>query len=239
MRLPLSLLFAFLTLPLLAQESPSLEKFEQALAKDPKDQSALYNAGLFTYLSGDFKKSIGYWQRLKELAPLDWKLRGKLIQAYEGAGMKRERDEEIAALRKERSSGKHEDLAAEKFFIRDQFEIGGIRAFVLEYFELEGERALVWKFILKKGEEQHDYYLSFGSYAGTTEMMRETGTIGKDERGYHLDGYGTDGSHRTYGILTKNPGYDEVKKMVIQVMEGKLKAQSSTVPRKNAEDEGK
>jgi len=69
--------------------------------------------------------------------------------------------------------------------------------------------------------------------------MRATGEIGKDERAYHLDGYGKDGSHKTYGIFKKNPGYDETKRMVLKILKGEMKEQSSTVPGKKKEKDEK
>jgi len=60
-------------------------------------------------------------------------------------------------------------------------------------------------------------------------MSRELGEISKDQRMYHLDRY--EGSvHMTYGFFTDKPDYDHVRRMVVDILEGKSKPISASKP---------
>ena len=71
--------------------------------------------------------------------------------------------------------------------------------------------------------------VSLGSYDSTTNISRELGEIGPDDRVFHLDGYAPDGSHYTYAFYNSEPDYDTVRKLVFKVLAGKHSAISSTV----------
>ena len=221
------LIIPFLISSLFAAD-PTKEELKQALKADPNDRAALYDLGLNCYLSNDYAESIDAWERLEKLEPGDWKLRAKLIQAYWASGKEKDAAKRIEALRKDRASGSDKDLGEQKFFIRDQFLVGDVRVFTLEYFELEGDRPLLWKFILRKGEEALDRHFSVGSYPLTNEVMRRSGDIGPDERGFHLDGYNARGDHETFGFFKGAPDYGVIRKQVTEILKGARKAASST-----------
>ena len=225
------LIFIAVTATLTAAE-PTKEELSAALKEDPKDSWALYNLGLMTYLEDDFKTAAKHWKALKELEPEDWQVREKLVQAYWGAGESEAAISEIAELRKARESGNHAELNEKGFFICDQFQVGEIRAFVLEYYELKGERPLAWKFILKSGDETLDRHLSVGSYPSATEFARSEGSIGPDERRFHLDGYWVDGSHATYNFYRNRPSYGDVREEVQRIIKGDQKPVSTLTPQK-------
>ena len=62
MKILLPLLFCLNVAPLIraGEEVPDLKKYEAELAADPKNELALYNAGVAAYLSGDFEKAVKY-----------------------------------------------------------------------------------------------------------------------------------------------------------------------------------
>ena len=221
--------FAVLTATVAAAEQTK-EELRLALKENPKNSWALYNLGLMTYLEDDFKAAAKHWKTLKELEPLDWQVREKLIQAYWGAGENETANTEIAELRKARESGRHAELNKKGFFICDQFQVGKVRAFVLEYYEMKGERPLSWKFILKSGEETLSHYFSVGSYPSTTEGARNRGEIAINERLFHLDGYWDDGSHATYDFYRNRPDYQKIRQEVARIIKGEQKPVSSTTP---------
>ena len=208
---------------------PDKESFEKALAENPEDRDALYNLGLAHYLEEEYPQAIEQWERLAKLEPGDAFLAAKLIQAYWAASRVEDADRAIRELRAARASGENKKLAEEKFFIRDQFVVGEIRAFTLEYFELAGERPLLWKFILKSPDKEIDHHYSVGSYDFTTDFMRGKGELGPDERAFHLDGYWTNGNHETFRFFRDQPDYAAVRAMVIEIMKGDRKSISSTV----------
>ena len=223
-----SLLILILFTVSAAFAAPTKKELLDALKENPSDTSALYNLGLLNFLDDDFAEAAKHWKTLKALEPEDWKLRAKLVQAYWSSGKKEAANKEIAELRKARKSGKHPDLAAKKFFICDQFQVGKVRAYALEYYEMTGERPLAWKFILRSGEDALDHHLSLGSYPLTTEFARAEGSIGPKEHRFHLDGYWKNGSHKTYGFYRNRPDYQQIRKDVQRILEGKQKAISST-----------
>lgn len=231
------LILALLTTTALAEE-PTKEKLVTALQKDPADSWALFNLGLMNYLAEDFAGAIKHWKTLRDLEPTDWRVREKLIQAYWGAGDAKAATAEVAELRNARNSRKYEALAEKEFFICDQFQIGKVRAFVLEYYELKGESPLAWKFILKSGDDILDYRFSVGSYTSATEFARAQGTIGSEERRYHLDGYWDDGSHATYGFYRNRPDYQDVRNEVQRIIKGETKPVSSMTPQGSQGEEG-
>lgn len=99
-----------------------------------------------------------------------------------------------------------------------------------EHFELKGDRALKYVFsILNEAGDGEKYRISLGSYDTTNRIWRET-TKPKpknDARLYHLDGY-FPGRHATYGMYASEPSYDNVKNQVIEILERKRKAISSS-----------
>lgn len=228
--------FIFLTLllcllPLWSGAEPTKAEFEAALAEDPDNPAALYNLGLFCYLDGDYAACIPPWEKLMALDPEDWQLRAKLIQAYSAAGQGEKRDALIAELYRMRKSGDFPELSAEAFFIRDQFKVGDIEVFVFEYYDMDAGfymGPLKWKFYLQQDGEQKDRFISLGSYEGTTQIAREMGDIGPNDRMYHLDEYWGRGNHATLGFYKQVPDYDLVRQQVIKTLEGKAAPLSTT-----------
>jgi tetratricopeptide (TPR) repeat protein len=207
--------------------------FREALQKDPKNPTLLFNTGLLAYLDGRPKESIPYWSRLKALEPDDWRLRGKLIQAYEAAGQPKERDEERAGLLKLRKETKDPALQKASLYCRDQFSVGEARFMVFEYFELKGETPVRFSFNLMDADGQSiKARYTLGSYQATNQIAREVGQIKPGERLFHLDGYKEGGRvHELYQFFVGEPSYDSVKVAVQEILQGKRKPQSgSTLP---------
>ncbi|MGE9291068.1 MAG: hypothetical protein ACQKBT_08765, partial [Puniceicoccales bacterium] len=143
------------------------------------------------------------------------------------------RDKRIAQLHELRSSGKYPDLSAAKFFIRDQFQAGGFQVFVFDYYDMDaGWRMgpIALRFYLRKDGEEADRFLSLGSYESTTQIARDLGEIGENDRVFHLDGYWQDGRHATYGMYNNEPNYDLIRAKVVEILEGNAIPQSSSGP---------
>lgn len=222
-------LLAFLVTTAIASE-PTREELMAALRANPSDAEALYNLGLMNYLAEDFAGAIQHWKALRALNPNDWRVKEKLVQAFWGAGDKAAAVAEIAELREARKSGKYPELTAKDFFVCDQFQIGEVRAFVLEYYDLKGDRPLAWKFLLKSGHDYLDHRFSVGSYETSTKFARAEGTIGPQDRLFHLDGYWANGSHVTYEFYHNRPDYLDVRKHVQQIIQGQKGPVSSMTP---------
>ena len=198
------------------------------LESNKDDWELLFNGGLAAYLSEDYKTAIELWERLKVLDPNNLKIHAKLIQAYEITKEFEKRDKEIAIIYKVYEKQKGEKPDEDRFYIRDQFKVGDKLVMVIEYFFLEGDRAKKFNFRVFDKEGQDDNSISLGSYNSTNDYMQVEQKLLKGERYYHLDGYFKDNSHKTYEFFKGVPKYNDLKKTVIEIIEGKKKAISET-----------
>lgn len=223
-----SLAIAFARMNDTRKAIPLLKKI---VALEPKHIGAFYSLGQLSQNRGEHRDALRSFLRVVEMDPADWSARAKVVQEYQALGMIKQRDAHRDALFELRRKGAIKALNEKEFYCRDQFAVGENRIMTLEHFELKGERALRYVFMVldSKGKKIR-YKISLGSYETTTRIARETGSIGKDDRMFHLDGYFPAGEHRTYAMLRKEPGYDEVREMVIAVLKGDMKARSSFKP---------
>ena len=206
----------------------ALARYQEGLAKNPDGPELLFNGGLAAFMSKDFATAEKLWKSLTELDPDDWHARAKLVQTYQALGDMKARDDQRRKLLDLRKSGKLEDLKKQDFYCREQFEAAGKKLMVFEHFELKGERALRYVFsVLDDSGVGDEFRISLGSYETTNLIAVETGGVKKGERLFHLDGYYKWG-HATYGFFTPEPSYDEVRKIVIGILEKKTQPQSQS-----------
>ncbi len=210
--------------------APALARYKEAAVLRPDDSSLLWNGGMAAFFAGDYPTAVAWWSRQKTLEPDNWRVRVKLIQAYQAAGRGPERDAERRSLIALRQAGTLKDLAAEERFCRDQFFHANKRVFAYEHFALVGERALRYNFLVfSPGKDALDFRVSLGSYKTTNDIAREVGGIKPGQRLFHLDGYYENGrAHRTFGFFTTEPTYDAMRAQVLRILEGKVKAVSSS-----------
>lgn len=210
------------------KHAEALKFYKEGLAILPEDTAMLYNGGIAAYSIKNFETALDLWKKLKTVDPADGQARSKLVQVYQALNKLPERDkerDEIFALWK---SKKSKEFSERDFFCREQFEVNGYKLFVFEHFELKGERALRYVFMISKPGAE-DFKISLGSYDMTNNFWREMTkpTPKEGERLFHLDGYFKNG-HATYGMFHPAPTYDETRKMVIDILEGKAKPVSSS-----------
>jgi tetratricopeptide (TPR) repeat protein len=208
----------------------ALARYQEGLAISPDASPILYNAGLAAHRCKDYAAAVKLWGRLKALDPEDWQVRAKLVQGYQALGQLRERDAERAALFELRKRGANEELSKRIEYCREQFEAGGEKVMAFEHFELKGERALRYVFsILNDAGDAEKHRISLGSYDSTNQFWHETAKPRPkdDERLFHLDGY-YDWGHATYGMYFPEPSYEEIRKVVIEILEKKKNPTSVT-----------
>lgn len=208
----------------------ALARYKQALAIWPDNLSLLFNSGLAAYLSSEYTLATDLWTQVKKADPLDWRVRAKLVQAYQALGRPTERDAERAELFELRRSGSIEELSSQYQYCRDQFEVNGLKVMVFEHFELKGDRALRYVFsVINEAGGGDEYRISLGSYELTNAFWRETTTPRpkEEERLFHLDGYYNWG-HATFGMFAPEPSYDETRSKVVRILEGKDEPMSSS-----------
>lgn len=215
----------------LGKHAEALARYREGLVIAPTHPGLLYNAGLAAYLSNDFTAAAELWRRIRELYPEDWQTRTKLVQVYQALGNLEARDEERAALFERRKLGGDEGLTKEEFYCRDQFEMGGRKVMAFEHFELKGSRAIRYRFaVMDPAGKQRDFRISLGSYEAMNSFLGAAGRLKEGERVFHLDAYYQNGAHLTFGFYTPEPSYDEVKRLVIQILEDKLRPISGYTP---------
>ena len=212
----------------------ALVHYQQVLAIVPNNSAALYNGGMAAYGSKDFSTALDLWKRVKGLHPTEWRTRTKLIQTYQALNKLPERDAERAELFAMWKKGDQAELKEKFEYCRDQFEVNGKQVMAFEHFELKGDRALRYVFsILDDTGKGEAFRISLGSYETTNNVWREL----KDpkpkegERLFHLDGYFKGGGHATYGMYPPpEPTYDQIREVVVKILEGKDKPMSSITP---------
>jgi tetratricopeptide (TPR) repeat protein len=221
----------------------ALARYREGLQHFPSDPALLYNASTAAVIVGDFQTAAPYLKQLVGLYPEDWQSRAKLIQTYQALGDLKARDTHRSLLFDLRRRGGGEDkerpemsLARQEVYCRERFEAGGKKVMVFEHFELKGPRALRYAFVVLDDEgERESSRISLGSYDATNavwaELNREKARQG---RLFHLDGYFRDGSHATYGMYHPEPPYDEVRAVVVKILEGQKKPVSSSTPARPA-----
>ena len=203
--------------------------FKRVIEIDPNNIDARLFLGQTYQDTEKHDAAIEQYRTALELDTNNLRATTKLIQLYQAADNKELRDTTIEQLYNTRKLGNNPELNATNFYIRDQFNTDQFRVFVLEYFELIGDRAVKIRFRIHDLEtNQPANIISLGSYEPTTAIARELGSIGPDDRRFHLDGYPPDGSHQTFGFYTNQPDYDLVKAQVIEILNQTIKPVSST-----------
>lgn len=208
-----------------AEAVPILEE----LAEEYESENVLWNLGLAETEIHANDKALNVWLEYRKLAPNDWRGRSKLVQAYQATGNMKARDEERAALIALWEKGEDADLKVQDTFCREQIIEPNRRVFVLEYFRPAGERMVVYSFVVQAPGAE-DYRISLGSYEDTNQIGWEMGTRPRNVRLYHLDLYRTK-FHATYGFYEGQPAYETVRGNVMDILNGKAKAVSSTQQR--------
>src|SRR5262245_6573611 len=167
----------------MSTHAEALATFQRTLETDPDNRTALYNAGMAAYLAGQPAFSVEYWGRLKALEPNDWRVRSKLIQAYEAVGKRAERDAERAQLYQLRATTDDDELKKARHYCRDQFAIGPTRVMAFEFFDLVGETPIRYSFdVLDESGQGVVARYVLGSYAQTNAIALETGQLQTGQR---------------------------------------------------------
>lgn len=203
--------------------------FQAAIKARPDDLDSHYNLGQLYQTHKKPRAAIEKFTKVLEIDPNEWQAIGKLVQENAAIGDDDARDAAVEQMYKVWRSGDRPELGEQAFYIREQIDFGNDKIFALEYFEIKGERAKKYVFHRQEKEtEKLKFRISLGSYDSTTSFSRAKGSIGPDERLYHLDGYGPDGSHYTYGFFNPMPDYNTVKDLTLKAFRDEQPVISST-----------
>jgi tetratricopeptide (TPR) repeat protein len=192
----------------LKKEKEAIARFDKALAIDAKHVDAAYNAGQGYYNQKDYKHAAERWVAAQKLAPDDFQIAKKLVQAYIALGKDvdaaKARDE-VFALYKAGKVGKAKD------FVFDQFDVGTFHIYAYEAFDTSGDLAYVYRF------DVTDNNKPIGSVnLETSAVIREQGLP-------FLLGMDKGGTHSQLGKnFKKLPAYKELKPMVADAIKAKF-----------------
>ena len=194
---------------------------------EPDDVDSHYNLGQLYQNTEQYDSAIKQFTKVVELDEGDWRAVSKLVQLNEAVNDFAARDAAVNKIYDVWRADK--ELREQGFYIREQSELNNGKLFALEYFELVGERAR--KFVFKLQDQQTGdlkFEVSLGSYEHTTEFARDSGSIGPDDRRYHMDGYSPNGSHYTYAFFDYEPPYEVAKTIALKALSNEQKIISST-----------
>jgi hypothetical protein len=152
------------------------------------------------------------------------------VQAYQALGDLNARDRERAELVALWQARTNAELNQQQMFCREQVRVGGKKLMAMEYFKPSGPTLVVYTFLVFAAYNKPEFKVSLGSYDVTNQIALELGQRPKDKRLYHLDLY-RQRMHETHGFFLGQPGYDEIRPLVLDVIAGKHKpASASTLP---------
>ena len=213
------------------RQEEALKYFTNVIALSPKYIDAYYHAGVILQSKGgpnELKEAAKFFADGVAADGTDGKLRTKLIQAYDALGMKKEATAARASLHDAYKKKTLQSSFLGNFrYLCCQFEVGDNFVMGYDYFNLVGAEAVKYVFnVFKKGEFHEDkmlYRVSLGSYEETNKIARKNNQLGKDDRLFHVDAYFSD-KHQTFAMYNREPDYDSVRALVMDIVAGKAKA---------------
>jgi cytochrome c-type biogenesis protein CcmH/NrfG len=217
---------------LLAIALRRLKKYDEAtavlksvLAREPQNGNAHSMLAIVTEAKGDLAGAFDEFATALKLRPEDESVLAKLLMLSEKLRRPADRDKFHATLVELHRQGK----TTAPTFVRDEFEVADRYDVVgCENYELTAPNAVRYYFNVTDRNTKSSFRISLGSYDFTTNIARELGEIGPNERLFHLDLY-RGPEHETYGMFRKEPTYEQTREMVLEVLTGKRKPQSSSV----------
>ncbi|MCX2738397.1 tetratricopeptide repeat protein [Pontibacter anaerobius] len=201
----------------------ALTAFYNAKDKVSKESSSyitvLYNIGLMESLKGNYDKAEPIFKELLTIDPADYQTYAKLIQIY----FAKKEYAKAAPLREKLYAAKTKGLLLdnlEEMFCFDQFKWNDK---LIQVFERYDE---------PKGKIYYKHIFHVINKAGYIEysIQTENSPISIEQGGpQYLIGMRKDNSHYTFNVgFNSNPDYDNLKRTVIEVLDGKIKPTASS-----------
>ncbi len=100
--------------------------------------------------------------------------------------------------------------------LREKLVTDAGEIYAIEFGPLAGEYAKIYLFFLDHGGCERKA-LIVGSFNYLTDMARESGEIGPQDRRYHLDLFDPD-KHTTLEFRTEIPRYEEMREMALNLL---------------------
>lgn len=185
----------------------------QLVAREPNNFSFLNAASMISLMTRDFQSAKQYSSMLIAVAPGNIGAHSYLLiceQALQNAEGIQAQLSKIREIWEASPSLK----ASVRSFNREHFDVAENKVIASQFFELQGKFAARYHFrVFRPGASPPTIIYSFGSYPFTNTVAREAGTLGANERLWHLDRY-ENSKHMLIGFHKHELGYEEVKKLV-------------------------
>lgn len=197
----------------LGREAEAIKRFEAVLKVDPKFVDAAYNAGQSYYNLKNFKRALALWSGMRAVAPDDFDLVKKVLQAQNALGDPAA-VETRAALIALRKASREERVRGLKEFCFDQFDVGKAHVLAYETFDVE-----------EPGTASPDLYYVYTykvvDRSGTTRgsVNLESSTIIREHGTPYILGASLPKGHKTFTTtFSKRPKLAELKAAVTKLV---------------------
>ncbi len=211
----------------LNQPDNALKHFYIAKDKISKNTNSyitiLYNIGISERLKKNYIKAEIVLKELIEIAPTDFNSYSNLIQVYYGKKEYHKAKPYIKKLYEAYDKGILEGTIKEMFCF-DQFEWNDKSIRVFERYAVkEGDLYYKHLFYIVNGKGEIEYRIQTENFPFAAEFDSPKYAVGMDKNGMHY----------TYGFIKENFKYDDLKSVVIQILNKEIEPTSSSTSATN------
>jgi tetratricopeptide (TPR) repeat protein len=206
----------------LNQPKKALKAFyisKQTISKESNSYiNALYNIGLYELLNKNYDKSEIAYQELIKISPTDFHSYAKLIQIY----YSRKEYDKAKPLREKLYQAYEKGLLKDdlkNMFCFDQFNWNDKLIQVFERFAVE-EGELYYKHLFYVVNDKGE--IEFRIQTENSPIAEELGS------GKYAIGMDKNGTHSTFGFIQEDFKYEDLKSIVIKILEDDIKAKASS-----------
>jgi tetratricopeptide (TPR) repeat protein len=192
----------------LGRTEEALKRWYAATEADPKHVDAYYNAGQVHYNRKEFAKALDRWSKARALAPDDFDIAKKVLQAYNALG-----DRGAAAKARETvfqiwRTSNNPGVRRLTEYVFDQFDVGATHVYAYETFEPKGDMYYVYTFRVAGAN---------GKLAGSVQL--ESSAVIREMRTPYILGVTTGNRHETLSQSFKAlPTYDTLRPIVTKII---------------------
>jgi tetratricopeptide (TPR) repeat protein len=202
------------------QPEKALSAFQKVLQSDPDNATAnlLAASALLNIYLGD--AAVVYAEKARQLAPNDWRVDTTLVTAYAAAGKTKERDAERAKLVALHESANAPDAMKANGFLLDLFRVKDYRVEVVQYFKPIGKFHTYYRFLVRNqaGKRVWEYELQSDDFAQKSWAEAHPQEAAAGGRQFSLES-DTGDTHTEYRLFSGDPGYDEVRSVVVRLLQ--------------------
>ncbi len=214
------------------QPQKALTAFQQVLAADPDNATANLLAASAALNLYEGATAVTYAEKARQLAPNDWRVDTTLVTAYAAAGNTKERDEVRSKLIALHESADAPDAMKANGFLLDLFKVGSYRVEVVQYFKPIGKFHTYYRFLVRNqaGRRVWEYELQSDDFAQKSWAEAHPQEAAAGGRQYSLES-DTGDTHTEYRLFSGDPGYDEVRAVVVRLLQDRTMPFPSEAPK--------